>query len=476
MSGINFKMEFMKNILSKENKLNIILIFFVAILGSLILIIPIQYLLAIFLLLCIFLYFIFKPQHCYYLLIFTIPFRDRIRELPFISFSVNEIFILTCTVSVILNIFFRNEKVNLRTKIDVWLVALLILYFEAGFYSLNPRALLSSFKFLEAVLAFYLTVYFIRTKKVKITYIVKAFLFTGLFQALLGILQSSTGQFGAGQLVDRGILGYLGVGPTVVRRAVGTFGGTGGLAEILATLTFFIWPFCRFLNKKKKIFILFIFITAIYMGYGKLPFMELRVCWLFYLIYTSKNTKAILSKLSKFLTITLGVILLSFCTPFAATIYDSIQTRFLLWKYPIYMLSNDIHLLLFGSGLNSYYDLLIPILPQNQIGVYTGSGTEYSNWLLVHNYYLLVIQEMGLVGFFILFSFFFYLIKIFNTNYFQTKSSNRKIFLSGFLVILPVFISSLFGQLFMEPAVKIMFFIFWGVALSKINIKDKKFV
>ena len=464
----------MKNILSKENKLNIILIFFATITGSLILIIPIQYLLVIFLLFCIFVYFVFKPQHCYYLLIFTIPFRDRIRELPFISFSVNEIFILICTISVILNIFFRDEKVNFRTKIDVWLVALLILYFEAGFYSLNPRALLSSFKFLEAVLAFYLTVYFIRTKKVKITYIVKAFLFTGLFQALLGILQSTTGQFGAGrQEVGRGFLGYIGIGPTVVRRAVGTYGGTGGLAGVLAILTFFILPFCQFLDKNRKKIILFIFITAIYMGYGKVPFMELGVCWFFYIIYTSNNTKAILSKLSIFLTITLGVILLSFFTPFAATIYDSIQTRFFLWKYLIYMLSNDIHLLLFSSGLNSYFQLMNPILPQNQIGVYT--GPESTNWMLVHNYYLLVIQEMGLVGFFILFSFLFYLIIIFNKNYFQVKGSHRKIFLSGILVIIPIFISSFFGQFFMDPAIKIMFFIFFGMIFSKINYQKEPY-
>ena len=99
-----------------------------------------------------------------------------------VSFSINDILILICIMAVILNIFINDKNINLKTSIDKWNIVLLILYFITGITSLGETGILTSFKFLEAIFVFYITVYLIRTKQTSLSKIIKVFLFTGLFQ------------------------------------------------------------------------------------------------------------------------------------------------------------------------------------------------------------------------------------------------------------------------------------------------------
>jgi len=414
--------------------------------------------------LAIFTIFVIRPDICYYFMIFTIPFTERLRILP-ISFSLNDVLVFVCGITVFLNLILRNERVSLKTKIDKWILVLLVLYFAAGMYSIYDRGILSSFKFLEAVLAYYMTIYFIRSKQVKISGIIRLLVIAGIFQAIIGILQSVTGQFGAGFQSDRGYLGYLGIGPKVVWHAWGTFGGNGSLPNFLTMILFFVLPFHKYLNKKKRNLILLIFLTAIYMGYSKESLLTFITCASFYMIYTSQDIKKTIMNCLKFFVplAVIGIILIN--TPFVNTINETLTGRIGIWKYPLTAFANNPKLLVFGTGLMSYWKLIEPLLPP-----YLMINPEDSHfWLLAHNYYIIVVQETGFVGFIILFSFLFYLMHVLSKNYFKLSGQSRNIFLSSFLMVLPIFTTSFFGQTFMETSSKILFFTLFGMAFAKMQ-------
>jgi len=453
--------------MNQFNKLDKIFIFLAIIFGSLILIFPVQNLLVAFLGLIITVFLLAKPVYCYYLIIFTIPFTERLRMFP-VSFSINDILILICIMAVILNIFINDKNINLKTSIDKWNIVLLILYFITGITSLGETGILTSFKFLEAIFVFYITVYLIRTKQTSLSKIIKVFLFTGLFQAFLGILQSTTGQFGATHQLPRGYLGYLGIGPILVWQACGTIGGTGGLSEFLLAILLLILPFNKSINKKRKNIIMTILLVAIYMGYTKLSILGLLVCGLVYYYYNSKKRTEAIIKVTAISSISIIIAVILANTPFVNTVNQTMTGRLDIWKYPIAALTDNMKYLWFGSGLNSYWELLDPIIPPNIL-------IEAHRAMLAHNYYLLVIQEMGLIGATILFSFFIFTGKKFFENFKRYKGYYKNLNMAVFLFVITIFTSSCFGQFYYAIYTKVLIYIFFGMVLSKENFLNKSF-
>lgn len=449
----------------KKNKLDVILYICAFLVGAAVLVIPVPYLVILISSIFIFIFFVKKPIYSYYALILTIPFIDRIRALP-ISFSINDIFILLTTVVVLVNMAISKDKVSLKTKIDLWILLLLIIHFAAGLYSFYDRGLLSSFKFSEVILTYYITVYFIRTKKVKIATILKLLLFTGLIQALIGILQSTTGGFGAVFQSNRGYLGYFGLGSTRVWHAWGSFGGNGFLPNFLTILLFFFLPLKNYFKSNMSKIILFIYIVAIYMGYSKESLLTFFICSLFYLIFTAKDFKKIVFKLSGvFLALAcVGSMLMS--TPFAETVFHSLRDRLYIWQYPLLVFSNNPHYLIFGTGLNSYFEIIKPVLPITELMKSNHGG------IFVHNYYFLVLQEMGIVGFLILFSFLFYILWFTTKKYIAIKGISRHLYLSVFLVITTIFTTGFFGMLFSFTPIQVLFFILFAIIFSKLGKKE----
>lgn len=447
--------------MDKFNKLDKIFIFSAILFGSLILFYPVQYLLIAFVGLIILVFLLAKPVYCYYLIIFTIPFTERLRFLP-ISFSLNDILILICIFAVGLNILINDKNINLKTSIDKWNIVFLILYFITGITSLSETGVLTFFKFLEAIFIFYITVYLIRTKQTSWSKIIKVFLFTGLFQATLGILQSTTGQFGALNQFQRGYLGYLGIGPTLVWQACGTIGGTGGLSEFLLAILLLIFPFHKSFNKKRKNIIMAILLIAIYMGYTKLSILGLLVCGLVYYNYTAKNRTEATVKVTAICSISAIIAVIMANTSFIKTVDNTMTGRFDIWSYPIAALTSNLKYLWFGSGLNSYWELIDPILPPNIF-------IEAHKHMLAHNYFLLSIQEMGLIGATILFSFFIFMSKKFLNNFKKYKGSYRNLNMAAFLFVITVFTSSCFGQFYYATYTKVLIYIFFGMVLAKEN-------
>jgi hypothetical protein len=444
------------------NNLEKVLLAFVALLGGLMLFIPIQYLFFGLISIIALIYLLFNPKACFYLLVFSIPFIERIRVLP-ISFSPNDIVILICAASTILSMFRTKFKVSVKTSIDKWNLILLIVYFLSGMTSLSPTGVLSSFKFLEAILVFYMIVYLIRAKEMRISDIIKAFLFTGLCQAVTGILQSTTGQFGAGFHSQRGILGYFGIGSKTVWHAWGAFGGNGMLPEFLILAALFVLPFLKHLklNKSNK-FLWAIFAVAIYMGYSKESILVLIVCLIIYFNLMAKNPREAIFKTGAFTAIVAIALIAIMSTAYMDTITETIQGRLLIWRYPIYALSNNMQYLFFGSGLNSYWELIDPLLEP-----YIFEQAHFS--MLAHNYYLLTVQEFGLVGTGFLFAFFISMWKKFVKNVEKYKGYYKKFNIIGAMFISTIFTTSFFGQFYYHTFGKVLIYIFLGVILAKEN-------
>lgn len=432
----------------------------VALLGGLMLFVPMEYLAIGLVAIIVITYLLLNPKICLYLIIFTIPFVERIRILP-ISFSANDIAVVIGISATIINMLATRHRVSLRTSIDKWNIAFLTLYLISGITSLSPTGILTTFKFLEAILVYYMIIYLVRTKQLHISEIIKAFIYTALFQAIVGILQSTTGQFGAEFQSQRGILGYLGIGSKTVWHAWGTFGGNGALPEFLVLMILLLFPLYKYFRKNKANKILWIILfMAVYMGYSKESMLTLTVCLIFYYNATAENVKNAIFRTSLVVIPILILVLILKNTAYMETVTNTVDDRFLIWKYPIYALTHNVKYLVFGSGLNSYWELIDPYLEPY---IFEQAHTA----MLAHNYFLLSVQEFGLIGAGMLFSFFILTAKKFFHRFKTYKGYYRWINLSGCLVLITIFTSSVGGQFYYHTFSKILIYVALGLIFSK---------
>jgi len=202
------------------------------------------------------------------------------------------------------------------------------------------------------------------------------------------------------------------------------------------------------------------------MGYTKLSLFGLLVCGLVYYYFTSKKKTEALKKVSIISIITAVISIALSKTAFVGTVDDTLTGRQQIWSYPIAALSDNMRYLWFGSGLNSYWELIDPILPQNRL-------EEAHHGMLAHNYYLLNVQEMGIVGAGILFLFFISIGKKFFDNFKKYKGYYGTLNMAIFLIVITIFTSSCFGQFYYATYTKILIYIFFAMVLSKENFLQK---
>lgn len=442
------------------NRIDKILIILSILFGSLLLFFPIHYILLLGLVGFTLLYFFVKPDHCYYLLIFTIPFTERLRILP-ISFSLNDIIVMLAAFVLIIYFAFdlRNKRVNLNTRLDIWIIILLILYFYCGFTSEGETGILSSFKFLEAVICFYLTVYFIRIKEVKISNILKAIVVAALFQSLLGILQSFTGSFGALYYQNRGYLGYLGLGSSGVWQGQGTMGHFNMLGNFLITNLLFFLPINHFLIKNKKMgtIIISILLTGIITTYSRGSLLGLYFGLVYFFFATTKE------KWKFGLNFGTSVLIIGMVENYLkhTSYVDTLSPRNHIWDAVIAAILSNPKYIWIGAGLNSYENVVWQFMPPKDI------------WF-AHNYYLLCVQEMGIIGFVIMFSFLIFILidtwNRFKTNLKFIKALN----LSIGLCVLSIFFVSIFDHAYSLTFFKIFLFVILGIIYAENDRFSKK--
>lgn len=439
---------------SKGNLTNRIIIILSIFAGALILIIPIHKLLILLFGFLIFFYFLINPKICFYLMIFTIPYVERLRILP-ISFSANDLCILMCFMSVIFQILTKGKIPNIKTKLDGWNIVLLLLFFAAGITSISDTGLLASFKFFEAVAVFYLTVYFVRTKQLKIASVIKLLIFTALWQAFYGIFQSITG-IGTTFQNPRGLLGYLGIGSKMVKQACGTMGHFNAFGVFMLTIFLFIFPFAKniFKNKSYRKFVMIILFLGIYFSYSRNCLIGLFFCTLYYLFITLKN-KGIFLCCTAIMSGFIGILykILS-NTDYINTISSRAEIR----NAVIASIVSSPRNLWFGAGLNSYELSVYAYLPQNNVLWYA------------HNFYLATAQEMGIVGFVIFFAFLIYVLKDTYKTLVHGHGMRKALNFGATLCIFSIFAIGFFDHAYSSTYAKVLLFTLLGLVYARQSV------
>lgn len=439
---------------SNGNLTNRIIIILSIFAGALILIIPIHKLLILLFGFLIFFYFLINPKICFYLMIFTIPYVERLRILP-ISFSANDLCILMCFMSVIFQILTKGKIPNIKTKLDGWNIVLLLLFFAAGITSISDTGLLASFKFFEAVAVFYLTVYFVRTKQLKIASVIKLLIFTALWQAFYGIFQSITG-IGTNFQNPRGILGYLGIGSKMVKQACGTMGHFNAFGVFILTVFLFVFPLAKdiFKNKIYRRFVMIMLFLGIYFSYSRNCLIGLFFCTLYYLFITLKN-KGIFLCCTAIMSGFIGILykILS-NTDYINTISSRAEIR----NAVIASIVSSPRNLWFGAGLNSYELSVYAYLPQNNVLWYA------------HNFYLATAQEMGIVGFVIFFAFLIYVLKDTYKTLVHGHGMRKALNFGATLCIFSIFAIGFFDHAYSSTYAKVLLFTLLGLVYARQSV------
>lgn len=440
-----------------DNSINKIIIILAILTGGLILFIPIHKLLLLFVVFLIFIFFILNPIICFYLMIFTIPYVERLRILP-ISFSANDICILLCFISVCFQIFVSGKLPNLKTKIDKWNFFLVLLFFIEGLTSISDTGLLASFKFFEAIIIFYLTIYFIRTNQLKISSVIKILIFTALWQGFYGVFQSLTG-IGTTFQNPRGLLGYIGIGSKMVKQACGTMGHFNAFGVFMLTIFLFVFPFKNiFKNKKYCNFVLIVLFLGIYFSYSRNCLIGLFLCTLYYLFITLKNKGTFLC-----CTILMSGFIGILYKFLSNTDYiNTISSRAEIRNAVIASIVSSPRNLWFGAGLNSYEQSVYAYLPQNNV-----------LWF-AHNFYLATAQEMGIVGFVVFFAFLIYVLKDTYQNLVNGYGMRRALNFGATLCVFSIFAIGFFDHAYSSTYAKVLLFTLLGLvyarqSVSKIN-------
>ncbi len=424
-------------------------------LGFLIWLVPVHYLLVLMIITAVAIYLALYPDKCFYLFIFTIPFTERIRVLP-ISFSLNDLMLFFCAAITLGHMVLKGEFVNLKTKLDPGLLALTILFFLAGIFSESARGSLAFLKFFEAVVAYYLMVYLLRTRYVTRSTILKTMLATVLFQATLGIAQSFTGKLGAEFMSNRGYLGYLGLGTSTVWHGKGTMNHFNTLGYFLTISFLFYVPLALFVIRKKTWAYLAggILLLGIITTYSRGSLLELVTGILFFLAITQPSIKKALWIMAGVALVVLPFVLFFGNSSYMDTL--SFNERLMVWQVPLTAITQNAKTLWLGNGLNSYEVVAWPYIPANV------PLSDYHNWF-AHNYYLLAVLEMGLVGAAVLFSFLIYLWRDTWRSYKSSHGYKAVISLSLCVSIFSIFFASIFDHTYGSPYFQIYLFLLLGL-------------
>lgn len=360
--------------------------------GSLILFVPINNLFVALVGIIGFLYLLMNPKICYYILIITssivIPFGTPTEQMPF---SHIDILITICFLGVLLKIMFIDrKKINLRTKIDFWLIALLIIYCYCGLTSASHRGYQGFLRYGEVFSLFYITIYLIKTKMVSVSKIIKIMIFTGLAQAVMSIFQSVT-SIGSTFESNRGYLGYLGIGSSHVWHGMGTLNHFNCCGAFLSSLILFFIPIYHFIIKNKKAgkIILAILMMGIITTYSRNALICTTIGLLFFFYNESRNK----IKFSVVLG-SIGIVALSAYNFLKNTSYlSTLSPRDAVWDYCWDVITASPHNFLLGTGLKSFDEVITVYMANTYV------------FLHAHNLYLSLFLETGLIGLILILTF-----------------------------------------------------------------------
>lgn len=435
--------------------------FALATLGLLSFVIPIEYIVLGIALIGLGVTFFLKPTYAFYLAIFTIPLMKRFRDFP-ISFTINEIAILICFFAVLFNFLFRGQRVNLSTALDKYILVITVLFFVAGITSESSTGLLAAFKFSEAILIYYMTIYFIRSKQTRISEVLKLLLITAMAQACFGFIQSITGHsFTFNDTLyfsNRGLLGYFDIGSSFVWHGRGTMLHFNSLGYFLSLVLLTFLPLYHYVIKKKfwANAVIGILLMGILTTYSRGSLIAISAGGIFLLSQTMKNKKKFII-LCVILAVLAGLLSLYLnSTDYGMTV----NSRENIWNTVWASITSCDRYLWFGAGLNSYNVVVWPYFFQNEHPVFA------------HDFYLLCIQEMGILGAPIFLSFFVYLFINTWKRYTGASGYFRILNLLLIMALIEFFVNGIYDHSYVLPSFKVVLFLIIGMVYAK----DKKVV
>lgn len=456
---------------SSISQYSILLIFGVVIFGLLFFVMPVEYIFIGMIATIIAIFFFIKPEISYLLVIFTLPFNAFYVHYV----AMHDALAFITLAAVLFRIIFLNERVNLHTPLNKWILIIVLYYIFAGFHSLDyARGVLYVIRFIEAIIYYYLTIYFIRTHRIKISTIIKVIVFTAASQAFLGIIQGTTFRFGAqNAFYNRGYLGYLGIGPSLVKPARGTFVHFAIYGYYLSMILLFLVPFYKFIFKKKflAIIVMLMLFAGIFVSYSRGAMSGLILCYLYYVFLIEKNKM-------KFIKIT--AILALILTPVViyllnAGYADSLNPRNEIWTIHLAYLQSHLQNIWLGTGLQSQY---INIFPYIGYGIPLESFQRLSVSPYIanrggHNLLLTYIEELGLVGT-ILYLSFLANIFIYTLKNISLHKLNGLLCLSVNLILAVIIYSGINDHIFRHPHMIMLFMLFTGLIYANNSKLHKK--
>lgn len=431
--------------------------------GSLILFFPVQNLLVALLGLIVFAFLFINPKICFYLMLilstYTPAFATESQQMPF---NQTDILITICFVSIVCRILSKRREIDVSTKIDKWFVLLLVFYFFSGVTSISHRGYQGFLKFGETTAVFYLTIHFLRTKEIKLAELVNVMLAVGVFQSFYGLLQSVTGSFGANFQDNRGYLGYLGIGSSLVWHGRGTFPHFNLFGPFLSTLFLFYLPINYFItkNKKRGNIILLILFFGVIISYSRGSLMSLIVGFAFFMFQIQKDKIKFLWRMSPFAFMIAGVVAFLKNSSYVSTL----APRNDMWALASNAITSSPKSLFFGSGLYSYRDAVWPYLPANI------SSESYNNYL-AHNFILYYAVETGVLGAAMIVMF---LINNLVITYKNVKSNKKLLSIMGSsvsIIILAFFVEGMFDMAFNNFVTQVWFYLILGIMCAYMSNK-----
>ena len=433
---------------------SLLLVFFSS---SLILFFPLQNIILAFLGFILLALFFYKPEYAFYGFVLTVPLLKP--NLNYLHFQ--DVFLFFCFISLLTNLAIRRYKpVKISTKLDLWILIISLLFIIKGFSSVEfARGSLHAVRFLEAVALYYMIVYFVRAKKIKIVTIIKLLIITTVFQGLLGTLQSLTNSFGVQDYAnDRGYFGYLGLGPKLVYSGRGTFWHFAAYGYFLGSIILFLLPFYRHIIKNKKVFNIFLFciFAGIVFSYSRGAMAALIVGIIYYLVIVERKKTTLMLKLL-FIAMIITPLALYFLTN--QEYIMSLNPRNLLWGFHItYLLENPSELI-WGAGFESRESTFYLYAPK-----YLRHPGDYNP----HNLILTYIEEIGIIGLFLYLSFW---LKVFIDTFKLLKHNSKlmKSFYIGLqLVLFIVFISGINDHVYHDPYLTMFLMLLLGIGYAKV--------
>lgn len=450
--------------ISESRNLEKILITIAGLSGGLILFFPIQYLIFALIGLIILLILLLNPKVCFYLSVFSMPLA-QIELFRIAGHMVNpyNLILHICMAAIFLN-FLTKKNLDLSTKLDKWFIVLSLFFIFAGLNSPDSSAGMSIVtRYLKAIVLFYMTVYMFRTKQIKLSTTLKIMLTSALIQVFLVICPNINQYFVHETLSPRGYLGLIGIGPLLVHQAKGTFAMFSDFGYYLDVIIFLMFPMFRSIYKNKllgNIIIAFLFL-GVFVSYSRGALFAFILSYFYYTFLIAED-KIIFIKERLWLIISSIFLGLGFV--FKTAFVNTLNPRDDIWEIHLSYMKDHIDKLWLGNGLGSFFSVFPMYLPGNvplkKLGMF-----------YPHNYYIFLIEELGIFGGILFICFWIYLFIDSFKKTFKNKLIPKNLNVSLNITILILFLAGMYDQSFYHPHLFMVVIFILAVVYSKGDVK-----